>query len=559
MRRLFLVFNTAGLLLSTTPIFGDATLGETARSAADAPPAARLQAAKYRVARTIFDDLIRAIGDGRTPPRLRLLPADETVDMGAVWFEPDAGAVLLEERAYDALTAGPDSLDALAFVLGHELAHYYKDHNWTGDFARSFADLDVGRTLKGLAGSSRRSTEIETESDYFSGFFGRMAGYRPMAAAPAALQQIYDEYGLGEPLPGYPTLTDRQAVATRTAQKLRQLVPIFDGGNWLLLTGRSTEAAACFDYVARTFPSREILNNAGVARARAAIDLFGPGELPFPYPLELDATTRLREEGKADRYEWEGDTDDRRQRLLSEAHNSLESARRRDPTYLPAIINLACVADLQSQQDEALLLARRAVKMARETGDKTSLAHALLIQGIAAARGETPDRAVARQHFSTAQTDGGLLARQALAALDGTSTPRATVPVSSTTELIGGLTAREYDLALEAPDLVVDVPAIFADESKLTFYRKNTPQGSSLVIDTGYSTFSFRQTQGISRPTSAHGIELGATWQQVSAAYGVPTRSVASGSQNHLVYQSQKIVFDLRANAVTGWLIYDVE
>lgn len=483
--------------------------------------------------------------------------------MGVVWFEPDLGAVILEERAYDVLVSDSDSLDALAFVLGHELAHYYKGHDWTADFVRNTADLAVGRTLKGLAASSRRSIEVETESDYFSGFYGRMAGYQPLEAAGGALARIYAEYDLGDQLAGYASLAERQTMAERTAGQLRELIPVFDGGNWLLLTGRYTEAAACFDYVGRSFPSREILNNTGVAKTLAAIGLFEKGRLPFAYPLELDAQTRLRDTGKAADYEWEATDDERRDRLLADARQSFELARRRDPGYAAAVINLACVADLQGDHEEALLLARRGLSIARKNDEPLAQAHALVIQGIAHTRGEMPDTALARQAFEQALADDDWFARQALAVLDGTSHATedgddATLPASRP-ESIDGLTAREYDLTLSAPDVQVKVPPIFTEEADLVFYSSKTGAGSSLVIDSGYSTFSFRRAERAAVAPTARGIAIGARQEDVVAVYGAATHTIAGITSTHLVYQTAQIVFSVDAALVTGWMIYDVE
>ena len=71
---------------------------------------------------------------------------------------------------------GPDSLAALAALLGHELAHYYEDHGWIGDFGNGFADLEVAQSLKRQKRSPEKVVEIETQADYFGGFYGYVAG-----------------------------------------------------------------------------------------------------------------------------------------------------------------------------------------------------------------------------------------------------------------------------------------------------------------------------------------------------------------------------------------------
>ena len=70
---------------------------------------------KTAVARRVFDDLVRAIGDGRTPPELRLLAGGASSRMRVAWFSSRKNRLTLEERAYDLCAAlGPDSLNGLA-------------------------------------------------------------------------------------------------------------------------------------------------------------------------------------------------------------------------------------------------------------------------------------------------------------------------------------------------------------------------------------------------------------------------------------------------------------
>ena len=108
--------------------------------------------------------------------------------------------------------------------MGHELAHYYKDHGWIGDFGSGFTDLEVGQEMKALRRDLSKLTEIETEADYFGGFFGYVAGYETLNAADRVLDQIYSTYGLDENLKGYPSLSDRKIIADRSREDLKALM-----------------------------------------------------------------------------------------------------------------------------------------------------------------------------------------------------------------------------------------------------------------------------------------------------------------------------------------------
>ena len=232
----------------------------------------------------------------------------------------------IEERAYDlCVSLGPDSLDAMASLIGHELAHYYKDHSWPGDFGNGFADLEVGQAIGMLRRDLARRVEIEAEADYFGGFFAHVAGYNSLGVAPELLAAVYREFEIDEDLPGYPSPAERVEIARRSEEKLRGLIPVFEAGNRLMLISRYEEAGRCFEFIARTFPSREILNNAGVALALDAISLFEAGEFPFAYPFEVDPTTRLQQAQKATEHTL--DVGERRSMLLAEAAEFFDQAR----------------------------------------------------------------------------------------------------------------------------------------------------------------------------------------------------------------------------------------
>jgi hypothetical protein len=145
------------------------------------------------------------------------------------WFSPQQHRLTLEERAYDlCVEQGADSLDALAFVLGHELAHFYENHGWVGDFGNGFADLQVGQAMQVVERSLEQMIEVEAQADYVSGFYGYMAGYNTLDVAPELLQRIYQAYDLGDHILGYPTLSERQDIARRAALELHSKIPIFD-------------------------------------------------------------------------------------------------------------------------------------------------------------------------------------------------------------------------------------------------------------------------------------------------------------------------------------------
>ena len=170
-------------------------------------------------------------------------------------------------------------------------------------------------------------------------------------------------------------------IAAGSERSLRQLLPVFESAIHLLVLGEFEAAADCFEFIARDFPSREILNNAGVARAMEAISLFPGGEFRYAYPVELDGESRLAQ-GQVRGGSSTREVAKRREKLLVAAKTLFQHAHLRDAEYTPAIVNLACVAQLAGNAAEALVHAQEAVALAKSQSDKVSLANAHLILGL---------------------------------------------------------------------------------------------------------------------------------------------------------------------------------
>ncbi|NKB68931.1 MAG: hypothetical protein GKR89_17835 [Candidatus Latescibacteria bacterium] len=514
-------------------------------------------AAKTAVAQKVFADLVRAVGDGRPQPRLQLVPPAERGPMQVAWFDPRSKVLSVEERLYDTCAAmGADSLDALALMIGHELAHYYKDHGWGGDFGNGFADLSAGRAVQSLGADRKRLVEMEAAADYFGAFYGYLAGYKTLDVAPAVLQRVYNVFGLKAQMAGYPDLDERQKIARRSLEKVRDLVPVFEAGGLLALVGLYEEAARCFDYVAYEFPSREMINNAGVARVLDALRFFAAGQVTFVYPLELDMQSRLGAAGKASD---QGREDvELRDQLLVEAGDCFERARRADPAYATAYTNLACVRHLQGEDEEALLWAGKAVKLARQQGAEAELAHALVMRGIVRS---AADGRQAAADFAAALEASPALVRANLQVLEGAARPGSERPPSRSgiVEQIAGMKARDYRRVLAAPDAIAVLPEGSFEQPSITVYGRWDEGWTGLAVEADYRTAAFVSTGEGYDGASVRGVRLGVGLDKVEAAYGTASGLVAARGGDFHIYAAEGVVFHLEGGAVQGWTLFAVE
>lgn len=530
--------------------------------------------ASYRRVKVVYDAVARAFGDGRPPPRLLLVSAEEDKGMpartenvaeAAGEFAQDAGSrkevsIILSERALSLLAAlGEDMDNGLASLLGHELAHFYLRHGWVAQFGNSFSTLNVGKTMNRTA-SMEEIIKLETEADYFGGFYGHLAGYDALGAAPRVLDLIYAAYRYPEQVPNYPSRTERKLIAQNAAQNLQKLIPVFDAANLLLITEQYEPAARLYEYVGRTFPSREMHNNAGVAYALAALSFHQPGALPFAYPFEMDAETRLRAPQGKTRSLLPANSEERRRFLLQRAADAFDAAIQQDRTYAAAQVNLAAVTSILGDNDTALLLANRAMELARRQNENATLADALLIRGILYALSGNRERATV--DFAAARNYGAPLAVLNMAVLQGekNATLRRGGEIRSLqTEKIGGVspsspfTGKKDVNTFTLEGAVKEDPAITIQSShhggweamRISVGRKRTTVVSALRSYVG---------------STARGIRIGSTDAEVRKAYGEPARIVPARQGFYSVYSGNGIIFPLDPSAsVQGWMLYDLQ
>ena len=529
---------------------------------------------KYRKVKAIYDSVARAFGDGRVPPRLIVSPVGADSRNAVAWSDPgtegaigmeagsgplQAGYIAIEEKIYDLFsTLGDDQESALAFLLGHELTHYYMRHGWVGDFGNSFASLEVGRKMI-KAASYEEVIKRETEADYFGGFYGHLAGYDTLGVAPKAIELIYASYQLPSKLPNYPSRSERQAIAERAEGNLRKMVPVFEAGNRLLLLEKYEAAGRLFEHLAHTFPSREMFNNAGVAYSSEAIRLFRPGTLKFAYPFEFDAETRLKSKGAR----MKGLPDEfaeRRNWLLQKGADSFDKAIQRDRGYAVAYVNLAAVDTLIGDRDNAVILTNRAMEMARKNNETITLANALVVRGIAYAEGGNRERAMV--DMAAARNLGSSAAAANLALLrnePGQPAPKPADTGAEKRESVAGLSPRD-NFVKDKEVTTFSLKGVNKDEPTITVHSRQGKGWEDMLVSVdGKLIRLLAAGRGYALETS-RGIRIGSSFEEMAAKYGEASRVMTSRQGAYYVYRKGEIIFMVDPpGRVTGWMIYTVQ
>ncbi|MCB0584358.1 MAG: hypothetical protein KDD06_03395 [Phaeodactylibacter sp.] len=278
--------------------------------------------------KAILQRLFEATGNYQLKlPAIRVVETQEHIAS----YSPEEQAIFIEQKAIHACQKlGPDAEAALAFLIGHELAHCYQKQSGG---ATSFM-------AHGWHADS--SPRLEKNADIHGAFNAYLAGYEIREAIPRVIDILYEEYGLkGKALRGYPLYEERMKTARETQELVEGLMAAFEAANVLTLMGKHRAAGASYEYILDYYQGREIYNNFGLSLLLEALNFSAFRLEDWAYPIEMDAQSRLHRE-PLDQGAKSLSLEEQllRARLLHEGRKAFEKALLQDPSYSPARLNL---------------------------------------------------------------------------------------------------------------------------------------------------------------------------------------------------------------------------
>jgi tetratricopeptide (TPR) repeat protein len=507
---------------------------------------------KYRVSRQVFDRLVYVFANSRPQPRLEIIARHPNKPPTIALYKPDPYPLIqLDEEVYDLCRKlGQDSLNALAVLLSHELAHHYEKHDWYYTFG-------IGRPQQHFPKETIQ--RFESEADFYGCFYGELAGFASGRVFPLILDLVYQRFNLATRLPGYPSKEERKTIYGKKQSEAAQMVAVFNAGKFLYLLQEFDAAAQCFEYLVNRFPSREILNNLAAARLQQALVVYTRQQPPgFVYPVELDGRSRLI---SLQRSAPTPISTQQLQRLLAEARRYAEKAQEVDPSYVPAYINLACVYSLQGNQAAAIGVINE-LNSTRITGN------AYTIRAIAHYKDNQPGKA--QKDFEAAQRQGAYMAPYNLALfrkLNETMTeslsawitnwlirnePAATRSKSNRgqQEQIGG---KEAMIPLPASARQVQVE----EKPYLAIKWEEYPDHFQLGIQTTTRSYQVLHTRRNYPHLTARKVRRGTLVSALTDQYGDPSFTYPGTQGEYWVYQNHKMAFEIdKQGRIRNWMIF---
>lgn len=285
-------------------------------------------------------------------------------DMSIAYINYPTSEIFLEESMYDlcANHLGADSLNGLAFVLGHELAHFLNNdtdisHGKKRNNTSILDDklfLSLMQDKVGVLDSmdkkelevsiqQYKNREGESNADLQGGFLAYLAGYHSNQKDPSIpakfLEMAYIVADLETESEEYPSLAERQKISSSAGLVLDSLIAIFEMANDLTAIEQYPEALTYYEKVAISFQSREVYNNMGSVCLLDATKCFDPEELPLNIPITLDLDSRSgNTSGKGGRTAY---TDQIRNQKLDKAIGYFQKSIYYDDNYPIAHLNLS--------------------------------------------------------------------------------------------------------------------------------------------------------------------------------------------------------------------------
>ena len=492
---------------------------------------------KYEVANRVFTALLKARGDFRLQAPALVM---NTRERYVAWMDPDNIQIGLEEKAYNiCMSFGKDSLNALAALLSHELTHYYEKHDWSRHFVRENEDLETAHELERL----EEGLKQEAQADYLGGFLALSVGYHTYGIMPTLLKKVYQSYGLPDRLPGYPPLQDRLTMVEGAMHRLEELSVMYELGNLLTVMGNYEAAATYYRSILQSYQSREIYNNAGANTLLAALSYFGPTEMPYVLPIELDPETRMTGSKNV-----EAERLKKRKVLLDDAVKLFAQAVALDADYAPAYLNYACALALLKEYEDAAFWLKKGQKRSRQPQLSADLK---VMEALLEAMQGNREQAVAG--LEMAQTGGSMLARTNLDILQ--QKPVATV--LSTNAVKGVEQIEQYRLSDFLANPTVDKQVAVSETVFCGIQKRTLSRILIHYADNGAEYAVAQETLPGYAGKTNRGIQLQSAQADIQAAYGNADRVVAMPNGQIWVYRVAGIYFRLsEAGVVTGWGVF---
>ena len=300
---------------------------------------------KERLAKKVLDRLWKTAGSfDLHKPHLRIIDDKKIIAQ----YKPGSNVIELEQKLFEVCANfEKDSLAALAYVIGHELAHVFQ-----------LEATNQYKTVPFLAYDKTFPQGIRQEktADIHGIFLAYLAGYLSSGdIIPDIIKDLYDAFDLHQKqLNNYEGFTARQLIAEEVKQKADTLRHVFEFANHCTRVGLYSLAKSGYRYVLRYYHGAEMYHNLSINNALAAVRMNQKRATSFIYPFELRSHTKLSLVRAQPDQLLEVERK-RKDSLLNLALSQIDSAISKMPNQQTAKLHRANILCLMGKYSQALL------------------------------------------------------------------------------------------------------------------------------------------------------------------------------------------------------------
>jgi hypothetical protein len=178
--------------------------------------------------------------------------------------------ITIDPALFDVADKFPESGDAmLAYVIGHEFAHYVRGHDFTYRLNHKYGAMleHAGDKLDG-AESLSLVRQGEYEADYYGLYYAYLAGYK---YSPRDLRSFMDsmkeKFQTSDWDPTHPSWSTRKELVDTVLAEIDKMAFVHHAAVGLLLHGHYQMAAQMFEWIGSTVPIPEVQWNEFLCRA----------------------------------------------------------------------------------------------------------------------------------------------------------------------------------------------------------------------------------------------------------------------------------------------------
>lgn len=285
------------------------------------------------ILQNILDEIYESVADYRvSKPEIEITNTQSYVAK----YSPGSHKISVESKAIEVCKLlKPFEKEALAFIIGHELAHSYQDYLSSNDESSFLAYHKINTSSRNHSNDAK-----EKEADVFGAFSAYLAGYEIQNIFPDIIDSLYSSYNIGEKLlSNYPSKSYRKKTATSLSTKLDTMVNLYESATLFSLSGYYDEAKNITLELNKNYKGCEIYNLIASNILLEVIDLkCSSDEGPF-YPIELDFNSSIQ---RAQTVAAKSLSELEKQyisKLLQDAMIKLDVGAKMNPYYFPIRIN----------------------------------------------------------------------------------------------------------------------------------------------------------------------------------------------------------------------------